>query len=149
MGFILVLNTLVPYIFYHRETISNASNPIAKAIEVLILSPYAIRNVITWMIIAWFTIQGLRIYEKYAPTTIISMLMGRFHRPHEVHRIFMFLDLSNSTTIAEELGHIKFFDLLKDFFSDMTDSILNSQGEIYQYVGDEIVISWSNRKSVL
>lgn len=149
LGFILVLNTLVPYIFYYQEEIANAENPLKKALDLLILSPYAIRNVVTWMIIAWLTIQGLHIYEKYTPTTLISMFMGRYHRPHEVERIFMFLDLSNSTTIAEKMGHIKFFDLLKDFFNDMTDPILNSQGEIYQYVGDEIVISWPVRKSII
>ena len=149
LGFILILNTLIPYIFYYYEEITNSKTPFKAALYLLILSPYALRNIVTWMIIAWFTIQGLKIYEKYAPTTIISMLLGRFHRPREVERIFMFLDLSNSTSIAEKLGHIKFFDLLKDFFGDMTDPILNSQGEIYQYVGDEIVISWPIRESIL
>lgn len=149
LGFILFLNTLVPYIFYYQEEISRAESPFSRALELLVLSPYAIRNIVTWMIIAWFTIQGLNIYEKYAPTTLISMFLGRYHRPNEVERIFMFLDLSNSTTIAEKLGHLKFFNLLKDFFSDMTDPILNSQGEIYQYVGDEIVISWPVRTSII
>ena len=149
IGFILFLNTLVPYIFYYREEIANAKRPLRKALDLLILSPYAIRNVVTWLIIAWMTIQGLNIYEKYTPSTLISLFLGRFHRPHEVERIFMFLDLSNSTSIAEKLGHIKFFDLLKDFFSDMTDPILNSQGEVYQYVGDEIVIYWPVKRSVI
>ena len=149
LGFILVLNTLVPYIFYYKDEIANAENPFHRALDLLIFSPYAIRNVVTWLIIAWMTIQGLNIYEKYAPTTLISMFLGRFHRPNEVERIFMFLDLSKSTTIAESLGHIRFFNLLKDFFSDMTDPILNSQGEIYQYIGDEIVISWPVKKSVI
>lgn len=149
LAFILVLNTAVPYFFYYREEIANAEQPFTRALDLLILSPYAIRNIVTWMIIAWITIQGLNIYEKYAPTTLISLFMGRYHRPHEVQRIFMFLDLSNSTGIAEELGHIRFFSLLKDFFADMTDPILNSQGEIYQYVGDEIVVSWPIRRSIL
>lgn len=149
LGFILVLNTLIPYVFYYREEIADSEEPFSRALDLLILSPYAIRNVVTWLIIAWITIQGLNIYEKYAPTTLISMFLGRYHRPNEVERIFMFLDLSNSTTIAEKLGHIKFFNLLKDFFSDMTDPILNSQGEIYQYIGDEIVISWPVRRSII
>ncbi len=149
LAFILVLNTAVPYFFYYREEIANADQAFSKALDLLILSPYAIRNLVTWMIIAWMTIQGLNIYEKYAPTTLISLFTGRYHRPHEVQRIFMFLDLSNSTGIAEDLGHIKFFNLLKDFFADMTDPILNSQGEIYQYVGDEIVVSWPIRSHVL
>ncbi|TBW28893.1 adenylate/guanylate cyclase domain-containing protein [Gramella sp. KN1008] len=149
LGFILVLNTLIPYWFYYREQIHSAADPFSTALDLLILDPYALRNIVTWLVIAWLTVQGLNIYEKYAPTTLISLFMGRYHRPHEVSRIFMFLDLSDSTGIAEKLGHIQFFELLKDFFSDMTDPILDSQGEIYQYIGDEIVVSWPIRRSVL
>ncbi|MCM8571123.1 adenylate/guanylate cyclase domain-containing protein [Gramella jeungdoensis] len=149
LGFILVLNTIIPYWFYYREEIHSANDPLAMALDLLILDPYALRNIVTWLVIAWITVQGLNIYEKYAPTTLISLFLGRYHRPHEVSRIFMFLDLSDSTTIAERLGHIHFFDLLKDFFSDMTDPILDTQGEIYQYIGDEIVVSWPVRRSVL
>lgn len=60
----------------------------------------------------------------------------------EVERIFMFLDLASSTQIAERLGHIKYFELLNDFFKDLDDPILKNKGEIYQYVGDEVVITW-------
>ena len=60
----------------------------------------------------------------------------------EVERIFMFLDLSSSTEIAEKLGHIKYFELLNDFFNDIDEPILKNNGEIYQYVGDEVVVSW-------
>ena len=62
--------------------------------------------------------------------------------PKEEVRIFMFLDLKSSTTIAERLGHFKYYNLLNDFFYDVTDPIIQSKGEIYQYVGDEIVVSW-------
>ena len=148
-SFILVLNAIVPFFFYYRGDILNADNPWNRAGELLLLSPYAIRNITAWLFIAWITMQGLKIYEKYAPTTLVSLFLGRYHRPHEVQRIFMFLDLSCSTTISEKLGHIRFFALLRDFFSDMTDPILDSEGEIYQYVGDEVVISWPLKASIL
>ena len=60
----------------------------------------------------------------------------------EVDRVFMFLDIKSSTEIAESLGHNKYFELLNDFFSDISDPIVACQGEIYQYVGDEVVITW-------
>jgi len=44
--------------------------------------------------------------------------------------------LDVSTGIAERIGHIKFFELLHDFFQDITDPILFSRGSIYQYIGD-------------
>ena len=31
---------------------------------------------------------------------------------------------------------------LKDFFAQITNPILDNKGEIYQYVGDEVVIAW-------
>ena len=55
----------------------------------------------------------------------------------------MFVDLRSSTAIAERLGHIRFFNLLNDFYRDITNPIVYTSGEIYQYVGDEIVISWT------
>lgn len=61
----------------------------------------------------------------------------------EVERIFMFLDLRSSTTIAEDLGHVQYFELLNDFFRDIAEPISNNKGHIYQYVGDEVVVSWS------
>jgi adenylate cyclase len=54
----------------------------------------------------------------------------------------MFLDLRSSTSIAEKLGEVLYFNFLKEVFQHATPSILYSKGEIYQYVGDEIVISW-------
>ena len=37
---------------------------------------------------------------------------------------------------------------MRDLFSHLTDTILNYEGEIYQYVGDEIVISWPTKTGV-
>ncbi|RKS55890.1 adenylate cyclase [Gillisia mitskevichiae] len=141
-GFIFTLNSVMLYEFYYKNRILNNVDPLQEAINLLILDPYAIRNLVSWMIIVFFTLHGLKIYEKFGPGTLFSMFLGKFHRPHEVHRVFMFLDITNSTSIAEKLGHSRFFTLLRDFYNNITDSILNSHGNIYQYVGDEIIVSW-------
>ena len=60
----------------------------------------------------------------------------------EERRIFCFIDLKGSTAIAERLGHLQFSNFLKDYYSDITLAIQNTEAEIYQYVGDEIVLSW-------
>jgi adenylate cyclase len=54
----------------------------------------------------------------------------------------MFLDIRSSTEIAETLGHIQYFELLNDFFRDIAEPIAKNGGQIYQYVGDEVVVSW-------
>ena len=61
---------------------------------------------------------------------------------HEETRVFMFLDINSATTIAEQLGHIRYHNLLNDFFCDISFPVEQCEGEIYQYVGDEISISW-------
>lgn len=66
----------------------------------------------------------------------------------EVERIFMFLDITSSTSIAEELGHVKYFELLNDFFMDIAAPIEEHQGEIYQYIGDEVVVSWPMKEGI-
>src|SRR6185295_8019713 len=42
----------------------------------------------------------------------------------------------------EQIGHVRYNVLLNDFFYDITEPIIESGGEIYQYVGDEIVVTW-------
>src|SRR4030095_10451548 len=71
-----------------------------------------------------------------------NFLTGKYHRPTEEERIYMFLDIKSSTTIAESLGHIKYFQMLRDYYADLTEPVVKFSGEIYQYVGDEIVVSW-------
>ncbi len=81
--------------------------------------------------------------SQYAGDGVLfNFLFGKYHKPKHEIRIFMFLDMKSSTTIAEKIGHEKYFDLLKAYYADMTDAILETSGEIYQYVGDEIVVSW-------
>jgi len=79
---------------------------------------------------------------KFGPGNLLNLFLGRFHKPRKDHRIFMFLDLKSSTTIAEKLGHIQFSRLIQDCFTDLS-IVRDFKTEIYQYVGDEVVVSWS------
>ncbi len=78
-----------------------------------------------------------------------NFLFGKYNSPLTEERIFMFLDMKSSTTIAEEIGHENYFELIRDYYADMTTAILDSDGEIYQYVGDEIVVTWPKDKGLL
>jgi adenylate cyclase len=95
-----------------------------------------------WLFVVVITLIGLSVNDKYGPGVFKSFILGKYFHPKREERIFMFLDLRSSTTIAEKLGEEKYFNFLKDLFMDATPAILNSKGQIYQYVGDEIVISW-------
>ena len=79
---------------------------------------------------------------------LVYFITSRYHTPLEEERVFMFLDLKSSTRIAETLGHTAYHNFLNDFVHDITPAILESRGEIYQYVGDEVVVTWPGRTGV-
>ncbi|MBM1106549.1 adenylate/guanylate cyclase domain-containing protein [Aurantibacter crassamenti] len=82
------------------------------------------------------------ISENIGQNVLLNFFTGKYHKPVTENRIFMFADMKSSTTIAEELGHIKYFELLRSYYFDLSNAIVKNQGEVYQYIGDEIVISW-------
>ena len=101
-----------------------------------------------WSISFYFTV-GLtfclfysEISDNVGQYVLLNFFTGKYHKPIEEERIFMFLDMKSSTSIAEDLGHVKYFNLLNDYYRDLSDSIIKYGGEIYQYVGDEIIITW-------
>jgi len=83
------------------------------------------------------------ISENLGHNVFVNFLSGKYHRPRDEERIFMFLDMKSSTTFAEKLGHMRYFKLLQDYYNDLSDAIINHAGEVYQYIGDEVVITWN------
>ena len=88
------------------------------------------------------------ISENLGHHVFLNFFTGKYHSPVVETRIFMFLDMKSSTTIAESLGHVRYFKLLQEYYDLMSDPIVNCQGEVYQYIGDEIVISWKLDKGL-
>lgn len=70
-----------------------------------------------------------------------KIFSGKFYTPREEERVFMFLDLQSSTTHAERLGHIAYSKMIQDCFNDLGVVVIND-AEIYQYVGDEVILTW-------
>jgi len=89
-----------------------------------------------------------QISRKMGQGVLWNFILGKYHRAREEERIFMFMDINNSTVLAENLGDVEFNNLLNDFFFDITESILINYGEIYRYVGDEVVVSWKLKKGL-
>ena len=74
--------------------------------------------------------------------TFMALLLGRYRRPYAERRFFLFVDVVSSTAIAERLGPLEAHRFLAAVFSAVAEPIERCRGEIYQYVGDEIVITW-------
>ncbi|MCZ6703278.1 MAG: adenylate/guanylate cyclase domain-containing protein [Ignavibacteria bacterium] len=93
-------------------------------------------------VIIGITLFVSEISDNIGQGVLINFFIGKYHTPLVEERIFMFLDMKSSTTIAEKLGHVKYYQLLNEYYADLTKAILDTSGEIYQYVGDEVVVSW-------
>ena len=90
----------------------------------------------------------LQINKKFGPGAILDLFTGKYHRPKDEERIFMFLDMKGSTAIAEKLGHEKYSQFIRNCYHDLTNVVLNYNAEIYQYVGDEVVLCWPIKKGL-
>ena len=106
---------------------------------------FSIPNLLVWISYMAFASVLLNFTKevslKFGPGNLWRMLTGKFHRPQQEEKILMFLDLKSSTMIAEKLGHIKYSELIQDCFNDLV-VISEYQAEVYQYVGDEAILSW-------
>lgn len=107
-----------------------------------------------YVILIYFFVVGVLIeifYEidsKLGKGVFVKFLLGRYHKPKEEERIFLFMDLKSSTHYAEKLGHFKYSRLIQDCFRDLTYAVKKNQGDIYQYVGDEAVLTWELKNGV-
>lgn len=88
------------------------------------------------------------ISDNIGHSVLINFFTGRYAKPKEEIRIFMFLDMKSSTTIAEELGNINYFNFLSAYYEAFSDAIIEQRGEVYEYIGDEIVITWPFKKGI-
>jgi adenylate cyclase len=76
------------------------------------------------------------------PGNLARYMFGRYHRPRQETRIFMFLDLRDSTSIAERLEVGAYYAFLNDVFHHIAEPVLATKAQIYQYVGDQVVLTW-------
>ena len=99
-------------------------------------------------LIGFFIDMIKQVDKKLGPGNLWKMLIGEFYRPKEDERIFMFLDLKSSTAIAEQLGHMQYSRLIQDCFKDL-HVVEQYNAEVYQYVGDEVVLTWEKETGLM
>jgi adenylate cyclase len=107
-----------------------------------------------WLMVIYYFFMTLlisfinQVNKKYGPGVLLPLLLGRYRDPKEEDRIFMFMDLKSSTTIAEQLGHLKYSAFIRDCFADINDVLYRYRAQVYQYVGDEIVVTWPESEGI-
>jgi adenylate cyclase len=104
------------------------------------------QKMLSWMILFVLTQLIIEVNEKYSPGVFMDILLGKYLQPKIERRIVMFMDLKDSTPIAEKLGHQQYFKFIREFIYQISNALIEHGGAIYQYVGDEVVVSWMFHK---
>jgi adenylate cyclase len=92
---------------------------------------------------------GFAVGRKLGPGVAWNWIRGYYHQPREEDRIFLFLDLRGSTTLAESMGDLAYSAMIRDCFADLTDPALENRAQISHYVGDEAVITWPTAEGLV
>jgi adenylate cyclase len=75
----------------------------------------------------------------------LNFFIGRYHTPVEEKRFVLFVDIAGSTGLAERLGGIAIHRLLDRTFRLLTLAVVDYRGEVLDYVGDEVIVTWPER----
>jgi len=79
------------------------------------------------------------------PRPLLNFFTGRYHSPVEENRFVLFVDIAGSTGLAERLGGIGIHRFLDRTFRLLTLSVVDYRGEVLNYVGDEVIVTWPER----
>jgi len=90
----------------------------------MLLNPAFWTSMAIWSLMVAGTQFMLQVNDKFGNGVLWRFLTGKYFHPREEKRIFMFLDIKSSTSIAEKIGHMKYFELLSQFYKDITDPII-------------------------
>ncbi len=146
---ILLIQLLAGFSWVPHATGLHPGDPgFAKAYWNYLIDPYRMKDFLVWSVIVAITQFVLLMNTKFGHGILWHIIRGKYHLPKEETRIFMFADLNSSTTITEQLGDQRYHELLRDFFADITNPVIDNKGEVYQYVGDEIVIVWKYENGI-
>ncbi|HTF18368.1 MAG TPA: adenylate/guanylate cyclase domain-containing protein [Chryseolinea sp.] len=119
----------------------------------IVLNDQSWKALFTLLVVYYFFMTAVinfinQINRKYGPGILVPLLLGKYREPREEDRIFMFMDLKSSTTTAEALGHLKYSAFIRDCFADINDVLYPFYAQVYQYVGDEIVVTWPESEGI-
>ena len=92
-------------------------------------------------------VSALTLNRLIGPGVFRNFVLGRYHTPREEKRGLLFIDLVDSTAIAERIGATRFLELMNQFVYDVGAALEGRGGVIYQYVGDEVIITWQLDKT--
>jgi adenylate cyclase len=87
----------------------------------------------------------LVIANLIGPRALLNFITGRYHAPVEENRFVLFVDIAGSTGLAERLGGVGIHRFLDRTFRLLTVAVVDYRGEVLNYVGDEVIVTWPER----
>jgi adenylate cyclase len=113
------------------------------AVTSYVLERPATQQMAIAFLIVGFGILMLQVARLVGDRTLRDIALGRYHRSRTEDRFFLFIDIAGSTSIAERIGPEAVHRFLGEVFRLASDPIEEHGGDVYQYVGDEVVITWT------
>jgi len=92
---------------------------------------------------------GFGIANIIGPRAFLNFITGRYHSPVEENRFVLFVDIAGSTGLAERLGGVGIHRFLDRTFRVLTLAVVDYRGEVLDYVGDEVIVTWPERGGAL
>lgn len=132
---LILFLSVVFYLFFYEGNMSSFNFSLLVTIAV-----YAI-------VVESFITVAVLLKRSVGKNYFTDFFKGTYMTPTEEERVFLFLDMVDSTPLVQQLGPYRFSMLMQDCFADLSDVVLQYDGSIYQFVGDEAVITWKVKKS--
>ena len=143
---LIVVAIAMNFFIYFTYSLLIDQQPVADAFNKFIVNTFSstwlLEKMPEWFLLFILTQLALEINHNYSQGVFFNIIVGKYLHPRDEKRIVMFIDLKNSTPIAEKLGHTEYFKFIRDVIYCMSAGIAEYDGRVYQYVGDEIVAWW-------
>ena len=140
LGWLIIINTIHNFITYKTTVLQGLSLYVTYDSFIYNLT-FALIGIL--LMSAFYQISKL-----HRKGELSNYILGKYHNPREVSQIFLFVDLKGSTKIAEQIGNLNYGKFLQEYYADITEAIHLTNATVYQYVGDEIILTWPMEKGI-
>lgn len=141
LGSVMFISVITGFVYNRTKGLSDVE-AFTEVSRLLSTSGFFYILSITFML-SFILNSFLVVQNKIGVGNFLPIVSGKYYYPREEKRIFLFLDLKSSSVMAEQLGHKKYSQMLQACYKGLSELVIKYRGTIYQFVGDEAVITWN------
>ena len=92
--------------------------------------------------------RGLRVFSKYVPNIILEKVMTKDYMYSEIgmtnqYMTVLFARVDGLDELVESVERVKYFSILTDCFSAISDAVENNKGMIDKFIGVSVLSFWN------